>query len=308
MVCRANSSGLAAFRTQVIWEKFLAGDCLMHYIPWLCLIVQGAIVAASLLGYGIFTSRPELLIQLDPGARFFTWAFYGFAVGNMLFGGLAVVAEAVLRDRTSGLLAFALIYSVSLVSELLGTTYGIPFGAYSYTALLGFKWFDRVPLLIPLSWFTMSWACWVIARQRRDGRLAVILATALLVAWDLLLDPAMSKVTSYWIWGQSGTYYGMPWMNLLGWGVTGLVLFIILSKIAPAPHSELKFAISVYIINFALPLGFCVLNQYWLAVWAGLGAIAIAFLVFGRKGSTLAARELRDLPSARARAWSSQGE
>jgi uncharacterized membrane protein len=257
----------------------------------------------------INNTRPELNKQHDQFARFFTWSFYGCAVGNMLFGGLAVVAVAVLRDRQSGLWAFALIYSISLVSELLGTTYGLPFGAYSYTALLGFKLFDRVPLLIPLSWFTMSWACWVIARQRRDGRSAVILATALLVAWDLLLDPAMSKVTSYWIWGQSGTYYGMPWMNLLGWGVTGLVLFVILSKIAPAPHSELRFAISVYIINFALPLGFCVLNQYWLAVWAGLGAIAIAFLLFGRNGSTVAAREPRDLrPSGRARALSSQGE
>jgi hypothetical protein len=44
-------------------------------------------VVASLLGYGIFTSRPDLLIQVDPQARFFTWAFHGFAVGNMLFGG-----------------------------------------------------------------------------------------------------------------------------------------------------------------------------------------------------------------------------
>lgn len=59
----------------------------MNFIPWLFLIVQGGIVIASLLGYGIFTSRPELLVQWDPGARFFTWAFHGFAVGNMLFGG-----------------------------------------------------------------------------------------------------------------------------------------------------------------------------------------------------------------------------
>jgi uncharacterized membrane protein len=281
----------------------------MHYIPWLCLILQGAIVAASLLGYGIFTSRPELLIELDPGAHFFTWAFYGFAVGNMLFGGVAVVAEAVLHDRTRALWAFALIYFASLVGELLGTTYGIPFGAYSYTALLGIKWFDRVPLLIPLSWFTMSWACWVIARQRRAGLSAVLFGTALLVAWDLLLDPAMSKVTSYWIWGEMGSYYGMPWMNLLGWCVTGLVLFIMLSKIAPSPHSEVRFAISVYIINFALPLGFCVLNQYWLAVWAALGAIAIAFFLFGRKATILPARELTDLhPSGRAEGLSSQRE
>ena len=67
----------------------------MHSMPWLFLSLQCGIVIASLLGYGIFTSRPELLTQVDPGARLFTWAFYGFAVGNMLFGGLAVVAEAV---------------------------------------------------------------------------------------------------------------------------------------------------------------------------------------------------------------------
>lgn len=281
----------------------------MHYIPWLLLVLQGGIVAASLLGYGIFTSRPELLIQLDPGARFFTWAFYGFAVGNMLFGGLAVVAEAVLRDRTSGLWAFGSIYLVSLVSELLGTTYGLPFGAYSYTTLLGAKWFDRVPFLIPLSWFTMSWACWVIARQRRAGLAAVLFGTALLVAWDLLLDPAMSKVTSYWIWGESGSYYGMPWINLLGWGVTGLVLFIMLAILAPAPRSQVRFAVSVYVINFALPLGFCVMNQYWLAVLAGLSSVAVAFLVFGRKENRSVAHELRDLPpSGSTRALSSQGD
>ena len=227
----------------------------------------------------------------------------------MLFGGLAVVAEAVLRDRTRGLWAFASVYLVSLVGELLGTTYGIPFGAYSYTALLGVKWVDRVPLLIPLSWFTMSWACWVIARQRSAGLSAILFSTALLVAWDLLLDPAMSKVTSYWIWGERGSYYGMPWMNLLGWCVTGFVLFIILSKIAPAPHSQVRFAIWVYIINFALPLGFCVLNQYWLAVWAGLGAVAVAFIVFGRNESASPAPEVGDLrPSGRARALSSQRE
>ena len=279
----------------------------MHYIPWLFLIFQCGIVIASLLGYGIFTSRPELLTQVDPGARFFTWAFYGFAVGNMLFGGLAVVAEAVLRDRKTGLWAFVSVYTVSLVSELLGTTFGVPFGAYSYTALLGVKWFDRVPLLIPLSWFTMAWACWVIARQRAAGVSAVVLSTALLIAWDLLLDPAMSKVTSYWIWAQPGSYYGMPWINLLGWGVTGLLLFVILSKLAPAPHGELRFARWVYGTNFALPLGFCVLNQYWAAVLAGLGSVAIAFFVFGKNETQLTGHEVPKFPSSsRARALSSQ--
>ena len=254
----------------------------MLIISWLFLGVQAVIVVASLLGYGIFTARPDLLVQVDPQAKFFVWAFQGFAVGNMLFGGLAVVADALRTDRWKAVAAFVAIYMVSLFSELMGTTYGVPFGAYSYTALLGTKWFDRVPLLIPLSWFTMSWACWIIARQRSRGVGAVLLSAALLVAWDLLLDPAMSKVTSYWVWAERGTYYDMPLMNLVGWGVTGLVLFIILNKIAPNPHGRLYFALSVYLINFILPLGFCILNGYWVAAVAGPAAIALAWALATR--------------------------
>ena len=257
----------------------------MSIVPWLFLAVQAAIVVASLLGYGIFTARPDLLIQVDPQAKFFIWAFHGFAVGNMLFGGLAVVADALWTDRRKALWAFVAVYVVSLASELMGTTYGIPFGAYSYTSLLGVKWFERVPLLIPLSWFTMSWACWVIARLRARGASAVLLGASLLVAWDLLLDPAMSKVTSYWIWGETGSYYGMPWSNLFGWAITGVILFIILQRVARQPTTSHAFAVWVYFINVGLPLGFCVLNRYWIAVAACVGAIALALLVFGGRRS-----------------------
>jgi putative membrane protein len=278
----------------------------MNFIGWFFLALQGAIVAGSLLGYGLFTARPDLLAQVDPQARFFAWAFSGFAIGNMLFGGLAVVAEALWRDRRAALLAFIAVYGVSLGSELLGTTYGIPFGAYSYTALLGPKWLERVPLLIPLSWFTMGWAVWVIARRWTAGWAAVGLATALLVAWDLLLDPAMSKVTSYWVWGDVGSYYGMPWSNLAGWGITGLILLALLHLLAPKPRSSVTFACWVYGVNCALPLGFCLLNHYWLAVLASAATAAAAWLVLGvfwggagLRGNRLRRDVARNGPAAR---------
>lgn len=251
----------------------------MHFIPWMVLAIQAGIVLASLLGYGIFTSRPDLLMQVDPQRRFLTWALMGFAVGNTLFGGLAVVAEALLRNGLTALGAFAAVYFVSLGSELMGTGWGVPFGPYAYTTLLGPKLFGLVPPLIPVSWFTVSWASWVIARQRTCGIRAILLGTALLIAWDLLLDPAMSKANHYWFWREVGSYYGMPLLNLFGWGVTGLVLFLILSKIAAEPKSSISFAVWVYAINFALPLGFCILNQYWFAVFAGIGSVAIALLI-----------------------------
>lgn len=253
----------------------------MQFVAWGFLVLQALIVVASLLGYGIFTSRPDLLVQVDPQARFFTWAFHGFAVGNMLFGGLAVVTDALLRNRLAALSSLVAVYAVSLASELMGTGWGVPFGPYSYTSLLGPKWFELVPLLIPLSWFTMSWACWTMACQHRSGVLAIMLATVLLVSWDLLLDPAMSKVTSYWVWGEAGSYYGMPWMNLFGWGVTGLVLFIVLNPLVARPKTSMRFAMWVYGVNFALPLGFCILNQYWIAVGAGVGGLLLGLFACG---------------------------
>jgi uncharacterized membrane protein len=265
---------------------------LLNLLPWLFIALQAAIVIASLLGYGIFTARPDLLAQFDPQAKFFIWAFHGFAVGNMLFGALAACAEALLRDKWRALWAILAVYAVSLASELMGTTYGIPFGAYSYTSLLGIKWFDRVPVLIPLSWFTVSWACWILARRIVSGLAAVLLSTCLLVAWDLLLDPAMSRVTSYWVWGETGSYYGMPWMNLVGWAVTGLVLVSLISRLVPSPRSTVGFAAWVYAVNFALPFGFCVLNGYWLAAFIGPLSIALAYVVFAKGGYFLPRREL----------------
>jgi len=279
----------------------------MLILAWFFLGFQAAIVIASLLGYGIFAARPDLLAQVDPQAKFFVWAFQGFAVGNMLFGGLAVFADALRTDRWKAVWVFSAIYLVSLFSELMGTAYGVPFGAYSYTSLLGSKWFGRVPLLIPLSWFTMTWACWVIARQKSRGVRAVLLAAALLVAWDLLLDPAMSKVTSYWVWADAGSYYHMPLMNLVGWGVTGLALFIMLNKILPDPRGNRAFALSVYFVNFSLPLGFCLLNQYWLAAIAGPAAIAIAWALATRSANpTARSQETHERLSATAGAALSQ--
>ena len=61
------------------------------------------------------------------------------------------------------LAAFATLYAISLAAELLGTSLGIPFGEYSYTPLLGIKWFGLVPLVIPLSWFFMALPSYALA-------------------------------------------------------------------------------------------------------------------------------------------------
>ena len=73
----------------------------------------------------------------------------------------------------------------------------------------------------------------------------------------------------------------MPWTNLLGWAITGFVLVAMLRKLAPEPKGDFRFSILVYVVNFLLPLGFCVLNDYWIAVFASIGAVVGALVVFG---------------------------
>ncbi|MGE3271656.1 MAG: carotenoid biosynthesis protein [Chloroflexota bacterium] len=129
---------------------------------------------------------------------------------------------------------------ISLSFELLGTGTGWPFGAYEYTQGLGTKVLGRVPYTIPLSWFYMGFCSYVLASTilaqlgvKRRGILSVAFGGWLLMAWDLVLDPAMahdSLPLKFWVWHQTGAYFGMPLQNLLGWIGTG-VAFMAVSRL-----------------------------------------------------------------------------
>lgn len=127
--------------------------------------------------------------------------------------------------------------AISLGFELLGTGTGWPFGAYEYTAGLGAKVLGRVPYTIPLSWFYMGFAAYLLASAilaqlpiQRRGVLGVLFGGWLLMAWDLVLDPAMAHESlplKFWVWHQTGAYFGMPLQNLLGWIGTGVAFMAV---------------------------------------------------------------------------------
>src|SRR5690242_852620 len=199
--------------------------------------LQGLLVAwtvAALAGYAVFGLHPQLMGSSPDLARTYAMAIVGFPRLHILFGFLAVVATLHRVAAGRWWASAVAVYAVSLGAELLGTSVGVPFAAYRYTDALGPKWFGLVPLLIPLSWCTMTLASFIIARRvlAVRGRLTTVAAGAgLLVAWDLALDPAMSRLTPYWVWGDVGPYFGMPLQNLVGWGITGVVLHTLLAAL-----------------------------------------------------------------------------
>ena len=252
--------------------------------------LQGLLVActvAALAGYAVFGLHPQLLRPTAGVARTYGLAFVGFPRVHILLGFLAVLASlhgVASRRWWASLVA---VYAVSLGAELLGTSVGVPFAAYRYTDALGPKWFGLVPLLIPLSWCTMTLASFTIARRVLGlrGRLTTVAAgVGLLMAWDLALDPAMSGLTPYWIWGEVGPYFGMPLQNLVGWWVTGIALHTLLIVLRAdewidrgAPRLT-RGMVVIYAGNVALPVGMTIAAGIPLAAAVSLGAIALTII------------------------------
>lgn len=238
----------------------------------------------ALLGYWFYGLHPDRLAGSDFALRFYPISFQLFAQLHILVAAAVLILALIRTLRLSWLPAFVIVCVLSFSAEHLGTGYGVPFGGYSYTGLLGPKVGGRVPALIPVSWFLMAVPSWILARSAFPGVTErghrVVLGALWLVAWDLALDPAMSFLTPYWLWEEAGPYYGMPWVNLLGWFTTGVILLSaldLLSARAPWWHLGTRWAAGYYVAVLSMPVGMLVAAGAWGAVattLVGVGACA----------------------------------
>ncbi|HET7231049.1 MAG TPA: carotenoid biosynthesis protein [Longimicrobium sp.] len=245
-----------------------------------------AFTAVAVAGYASFGTHPELLARFPGTAGFYGVAFLFFSRVQIIVAGAALALFLTVHARGRWLGAFALLYGISLCSELAGTTAGLPFGPYAYTPALGPRWFGHVPLLIPLSWFFMAVPSYALARillpigHRAWER--VLLASFILLSWDLSLDPAMSHATRYWEWGTAGPYYGMPLLNLFGWYVTGLALMGALAALrsdAWVQRLPARWLAGFYAANLLLPVGMILARGLWPAALVTLAALGAAVLL-----------------------------
>jgi uncharacterized membrane protein len=231
-----------------------------------------AVTAASVIGFGTFGLHPEWLAGRPSAVRFYAVSFPLFSQLQVWAAFFVFAAVLWKHARVSWLSAFAALYAISLGSELLGTTLGIPFGAYAYDRALGPMWLARVPVIIPLSWFVMatsSFALTRITQPHASSRTTIFFASLVLLAWDLALDPAMSAATRFWKWSEAGPYYGMPLLNLLGWYITGVALMTALSAMHARRWIDripARFIALFYAINVLLPLGMNAAAGLWWAV------------------------------------------
>lgn len=138
--------------------------------------------------------------------------------------------------RLRGILAFFIIcIVVGNVAENIGVRTGLPFGHYYFTDLMGPKLFV-VPILLGGAYIGMGYVSWTLSRLILDhaespisgARIFTIplVASFLMVAWDLAMDSVWSTVMHAWIWQQGGAYFGVPLSNFVGWSLTNFAVFL----------------------------------------------------------------------------------
>lgn len=278
-----------------------------------------AYTVIALTGYATFGLRPENLPGRDFAIRIYQVAFVFFSRAQIVVSALVLFIALFRHARLRWLPAFAAVYFISFMSEHIGTGYGFPFSGYEYTGLLGPRVGDRVPFVIPMSWFLMAAPSWILAREvfpesgARGWLGRILLGSGLLVAWDLALDPAMSNMTTYWLWEGQGAfcempwlgsgacdigflrsldwmmdraYYGMPWINLAGWMFTGLFIFAALEVLQHrtdwAGSLSARWSAAYYGGVLLMPLGMVVAGGFWgaaVATVVTLGAFYALYLV-----------------------------
>lgn len=245
---------------------------------WAGWLLKGSALVAltSVFGYKFFTLNPEFLSKFDWALKLYPYAYKVSAQAQIFLGFLATILLLVGQAKGRWIGTFLAIYGLSFLSEFSGTSWGLPFGHYEYTDLLGFKIMDKVPWLIPTSWFFMGLASYRLAlfmmgpaalsRLFSAFLMRSLLATTILVLWDVTLDPAMSHTTPFWVWEQPGSYYGMPAVNILGWALTGLLIMLVIEFAFGASAMQrlsLPFFAALYATNLILPLGLLAVVGAW---------------------------------------------
>ncbi|WP_352431056.1 carotenoid biosynthesis protein [Pyrinomonas sp.] len=125
------------------------------------------------------------------------------------------------RERVDALIAAA----IGFTMELFGVKAGLPFGSYRYTDVLWPQAFG-VPLVIALAWMLLAlYARDILSTFDHRPLLRWLFASALMVAFDLVIDPLAAGPLGYWQWEEGGMYYGIPTKNFFGWFVTGAIIF-----------------------------------------------------------------------------------
>jgi putative membrane protein len=184
-------------------------------------------------------------------------ALFALAHGSVLYGPRGVSVFA----------GFCLGFGILAESVSLRT--GFPFGHYYFTDVMGPKLLE-LPVLLALAYLGIGYVAWILAllilgyvdKPLHGARVVALplLASVIMVAWDLAMDPNWSTVDHAWVWQDGGEYFGVPVSNFMGWFLTAYLYYQAFAlycraKPTPKPPAQNHFWLAAILVYAADALG-----------------------------------------------------
>lgn len=200
----------------------------------------------------------------------------------------------------NGALAALVIALIGGGATALGVKTDIPFGPFIFGPEAGPLLLYLLPWVMPLVWVVVVLNSRGVARlilrpwrkTRNYGFWLIGVTVALVIVFDLALDPFAGFIKHFWIWSPTKfpvTWQGAPLSNFLGWGIaTGLMLAFAtpaLIKKQPGARGGADFHPLGVWLGLILLFGVAsALKGLWVVVGVD-AAIAVVTIVFAIRGA-----------------------
>ncbi len=165
---------------------------------------------------------------------------------------MSVIALALFHEGTitiNQIIVFLLITVLGYFVEVAGVNTGLIFGEYEYGRTLGFKIWNT-PLMIGVNWLLLVYTSAAIVQNLRvNGWLEPFLATALMLLYDLVLEPIAPKI-DMWTWQESIA----PLQNYVAWGLVAFLFHLMLKLTKIKIVNSLALVIFICQFTFFLAL------------------------------------------------------
>jgi putative membrane protein len=149
---------------------------------------------------------------------------------------LFAVAHGSVVHGARGISVFAVFcLGFGTLAESVSLRTGFPFGHYYLTDVMGPKLF-QLPVLLALAYLGIGYVSWILAllilgdvdKPIRGARVLTLplLASLIMLAWDVSMDAVWSTIDRAWIWRDGGAYFGVPVSNFIGWSLTAFLYYL----------------------------------------------------------------------------------
>ncbi|WP_084243920.1 carotenoid biosynthesis protein [Planomicrobium okeanokoites] len=220
-----------------------------------------------------------------------SWLEWANAVFLILAGTIGFLYFLKRFGKPAGITIGLIIFFATFIVEGAGANSGFLFGSYDYTDHFAPNLFG-VPIAIGFAWLMVVATSHVLARWIFPNSTFAYAVTGGIgaVIMDLIIDPVAYRIKTYWIWEDTGWYYGIPWTNFLGWFIVSFVLHLLIDwmmrrkSMVIANDTAERRLVLLYLLMIAMFAMLGALGGLWLAVAAStIPAVLLVVLAWKRR-------------------------